>query len=183
MRKRLGRTSAAGRSVGRMAEPTRSRPTFPEGYGLPETNEGLLEWADVRARLVASKHYWLATVRPDGRPHVIPRWGVWVGDRFYYDGAPTTRHARNLGKNPNASLHLEDGWQAVILDGVSEPTRADADGLGTRLSEAFAKYHDDGYSPAPDAWAREDGGGLRVFTPATGMAWFTFPKDATRFTF
>ncbi len=150
--------SAAARSVERVTEPTRARPSFPEGYGLPTTDEGLLDWAQVRERLVASKHYWLATVRPDGRPHVIPRWGVWVDDHFYYDGAPTTRHARNLAANTNASLHLEDGWQAVMLDGVSEPARADADGLGARLSEAFRKYHDDGYSPAPDAWAGEDGG-------------------------
>lgn len=166
-----------------MTEPRRTRPTFPDGYGLPKTDEGLLDWAEVRDRLVASKHYWLATVRPDGRPHVIPRWGVWVDDHFYYDGAPTTRHARNLEHNSNVSLHLEDGWQAVMLDGRSEPTRADAVGLGERLAEAFRKYHDDGYAPTADAWSGEDGGGLRVFTPVTGMAWFHYPKDATRFTF
>lgn len=166
-----------------MAEPRRSRPTFPDGYGLPPGDEGMLEWSSVAARLVTSKHYWLSTVRPDGRPHVIPRWGVWLDDRFYYDGSPATRHARNLALNPRVSLNLENGWEAVIVEGVSEQTRADADGLGARLATAFEKYHDDGYSPAADAWAGDDGGGLRVLTPATAMAWFTFPTDATRFTF
>jgi nitroimidazol reductase NimA-like FMN-containing flavoprotein (pyridoxamine 5'-phosphate oxidase superfamily) len=163
--------------------PKRSRPTFPDGYGLPDTEAGMLEWEQVRERLVESKQYWLATVRPDGRPHVVPRWGVWLDDRLYYDGAPTTRHARNLEQNSHVSLNLEDGWQAVIVEGTSEATRADADGLGARLAEAFVKYHDDGYAPKPDAWAGEDGGGLRVITPTTAMAWFHFPKDATRFTF
>lgn len=163
--------------------PARSRPVFPDGYGLPADDEGLLEWSQVRERLVASKHYWLATVRPDGRPHVVPRWGVWLDDRFYYDGAPTTRHALNLEHNQHVTLNLEDGWRAVIVEGISEPTRADADGLGARIAEALAKYHDDGYAPGADSWSDADGGGLRVITPRTAMAWFSFPKDATRFTF
>ncbi|MGO1974149.1 MAG: pyridoxamine 5'-phosphate oxidase family protein [Propionibacteriaceae bacterium] len=163
--------------------PRRSRPTFPEGYGLPETDEGLLEWTTVEERLVAAEHYWLSTVRPDGRPHTIPRWGVWVDQRFYYDGAPTTRHARNLGHNPACTLNLENGRQAVILEGRSEATRADAPDLGGRLAKAFGKYHALGYEPGPDSWAGEEGGGLRVFTPASAMAWFTFPTDATRFAF
>ena len=55
-----------------------------------------------------------------------------------------------------------------MLEGTSTATRADADGLGARLAEAFGKYHGDGYAPKPDAWAGEQGGGLRVFTPVTG---------------
>ena len=160
----------------------RERPTFPDGYGLPETDEGLLEWSAVEERLVASKHYWLATVRPDARPHVIPRWGVWLDDRFYYDGSPATRHARNAEANPACTLTLEDGWRAVIVEGRSTATRADGE-LGIRISQAFAKYHDDGYSPGPDAWSGDDGGGLRVLTPITAMAWTAFPADATRFVF
>ncbi len=163
--------------------PRRSRPAFPDGYGLPETDQGLLEWSQVEARLVASEHYWLTTVRPDGRPHVVPRWGVWLDDRFFYDGAPTTRHAVNLRDNPHCSLNLEDGKEAVVVEGTSAATRADADGLGARLAEAFVKYHAAGYSPGPDAWAGEDGGGLRVLKPVTALAWFSFPTDATRFTF
>lgn len=164
-------------------EPRRQRPTFPDGYGLPETDEGMLDWAAIEARLVASKHYWLATVRPDGRPHVVPRWGIWLDGRFYYDGSPSTRHARNAEANPACTLTLEDGANAVILEGRSDATRADAGGLGARLAAAFAKYHDDGYSPEADAWAGEQGGGLRVITPRTILAWTKFPTDATRFVF
>ena len=161
----------------------RERPTLPEGYGLPGNDDGLLDWSVVEARLIESKHYWLATVRPDGRPHLIPRWGVWIDDAFYYDGAPSTRHARNAEANPACSLSLEDGQHAVVLEGRSLATRADPDGLGARLAAAFTKYHDDGYAPAADSWSGPDGGGLRVFTPITALAWFSFPTDATRFRF
>ncbi|MGQ7297381.1 pyridoxamine 5'-phosphate oxidase family protein [Quadrisphaera sp. KR29] len=166
-------------SVGPRAE----RPTMPEGYGLPETTDGVLPWAAVEERLVAAQHYWLATTRPDGRPHVVPRWGVWLEGRFWYDGAPTTVHARNLASNAACSLHLEDGAQAVVVEGESHPARADADDLGRRLSAAFAKYHGAGYSPGADAWAGPDGGGLRVLVPRRALAWFSFPTDCTRFTF
>ncbi len=66
--------------------PRSDRPVFPEGYGLPATTDGMLTWPDVEARLVTATAYWLATVRPGGRPHVVPRWGGWVDGRFWYDG-------------------------------------------------------------------------------------------------
>lgn len=175
----------AGRTVPAMTPPAPApeRPTLPDGYGLPETADGLLSWSDVEPRLVASLHYWLASVRPDGTPHSVPRWGVWVDGRFYYDGAPTTRHTRNVEVNPAVTLTLESGTEVVIVEGASTATRADADGLGTRLAAAFEKYHSAGYSPGPDSWSGEDGGGLRVITPRRALAWFSFPTDCTRFTF
>jgi hypothetical protein len=164
------------------SQPDRARPTMPDGYGLPSTVEGLLSWDEVEHRLRLAQHYWLATVRPDGTPHSVPRWGVWLDGRFYYDGAPTTRHARNLQHNPACTLTLESGAEVVILEGASIATRAAPDDLGTRLAAAFEKYHPQ-YAPAPDAWAAEAGGGLRVITPKRALAWFDFPKDCTRFTF
>lgn len=176
--------SAAAASVARVNAPTRrERPDLPAGYGLPDTDEGLLDWSTVERRLVAGHQYWLATTRPDGRPHLIPRWGVWVDGRFYYDGSPATRHARNLASNPACSLALEDGPDAVIVEGRSDPARADPDDLGRRLAVAFGKYHDDGYAPGPDAWSGDDGGGLRVLRPRKVLAWGRYPLDATRFVF
>lgn len=164
--------------------PLRSdRPVFPEGYGVPATTDGMLAWDEVEARLVGAVAYWLATVRPDGTPHVVPRWGVWLDGRFWYDGAPTTRHARNLVENPACALHLESGTEVVIVEGESAATRAPAETLGARLAAAYEKYHALDYSPDADAWAGEDGGGLRVLTPRRALAWFAFPTDATRFTF
>lgn len=165
-----------------LPRPDRARPTLPEGYGLPTTTDGMLGWEQVDQRLRVSKHYWLATVRPNDTPHVVPRWGVWLDGRFYYDGAPTTRHVRNLHHNPACTLTLESGTEVVIVEGRSLAIRADPDGLGARLSRAFEKYHPE-YAPEPDSWAGEDGGGLRVIVPKRALAWFAFPQDCTRFTF
>lgn len=154
---------------------------MPDGYGVPTATQGLLSWSEVEARLAAARHYWLATVRPDGRPHVVPRWGVWVDGCFFYDGAPTTRHALNLAENSACSLNLESGTETVIVEGHSVPTKAPATDLGSRLTEAYGKYHELGYAPGADSWV--DGGGLSVLTPVRAIAWFDFPKDCTRFRF
>lgn len=163
--------------------PRSDRPALPEGYGLPESTDGLLAWEQVEPRLRDSQHYWLSSVRPDGRPHAVPRWGVWLDGRFWYDGAPTTRHTRNVEDNPAVTLTLESGTEVVIVEGESHATRADPDDLGPRLSAAFGKYAESGYTPGPDSWAGEDGGGLRVITPHRVLAWFALPTDCTRFTF
>jgi hypothetical protein len=167
-----------------MSETSRDRPQMPDGYGVPESDDGLLEWGDVEQRLVASVQYWMATTRPDGRPHVVPRWGVWLDGGLYYDGAPTTVHVRNLSANPACTLHLEDGWQAVVVDGKSVPADSPGLDLGRRIAAAMAgKYGEKGYTPEADSWEGEDAGGLVRFTPHKAMAWFDFPNDMTRFRF
>ncbi len=167
-----------------MNQPTSDRPEVPDGYGLPETTEGILEWGAVEYRLKESLHYWMSTTRPDGRPHVVPRWGVWREGQFWYDGAPSTVHVRNLNANPACVLHLEDGRQAVMVEGISEAADPPGPELGARLAIEFArKYADLGYAPEARSWEGPDAGGLRVFTPAKALAWFEFPTDMTRFRF
>lgn len=167
-----------------MQQPERDRPEMPDGYGVPETEEGVLDWTAVEARLKESSHYWMGTTRSNGRPHVVPRWGVWMDERFWYDGAPNTVHARNLGGDPACVLHLEDGRQAVIVEGRSEAATPPGLELGGRLAAEFSrKYAELGYSPAPDSWEGPIAGGLMVFTPDKAMAWFDFPTDVTRFRF
>ena len=167
-----------------MTDSVRDRPILPDGYGVPETDEGILEWSAVEDRLRRSLHYWMSTTRPNGTPHVVPRWGIWVDGRFWYDGAPATVHVRNLNHDPSCVLHLEDGWEAVIVEGRSDMAKPPGLDLGSKLSDAMsAKYGDRGYAPGPDSWEGEDSGGLRVFTPLKAMAWFNFPTDMTRFRF
>ncbi len=50
------------------------------GYGLLDAAQGagLLPWSWAVERLQRSHDYWVATVRPDGPPHVMPVWGVWM---------------------------------------------------------------------------------------------------------
>jgi len=64
-----------------MQEPPASRPQMP-GYGTigPEEGTGLLPWSWAVERLSRSRNYWLATIRPEGGPHVMPVWAVWDQD-------------------------------------------------------------------------------------------------------
>ncbi len=167
-----------------MTRPAPDRPRIPDGYGAPPTDHGLLEWSGVEKRLEESSHYWMATTRPDGRPHVVPRWGVWMDGRFWYDGATDTVHAQNLATNPGCVLHLENGREAVMVEGLSEAADQPGPEFGGRLAAEFSeKYSELGYSPTADSWEGPDSGGLRVFTPVKAMAWFDFPGDVTRFRF
>lgn len=167
-----------------VTEPRVDRPHFPDGYGVGVDLDGTRSWASVEDRLVGSKHYWLTSVRPDVTPHTVPRWGVWVEGRFFYDGAPTTRHTRNVEANPACTLSLESGTDVVIIEGESVAVWASPDGLGAKLAAAFGKYSEQGYSPGPESWqSTVDGGGLRAITPKRAFAWSSFPTDCTRFSF
>jgi hypothetical protein len=155
------------------------RPTLPKGYVDNPISE--VSWEYVEKRLRDSVNYWLCTVRPNSAPHVIPRWGVYLDGKFYYDGSPETRHARNLESNSNTTLHLESGNDVVIMEGTSAPAPKPEPEFAQRLSEAYcAKYEAEGYAPKPDQWNE---GGLYVFTPRQCLAWTKFFENPTKFVF
>ena len=71
---------------------------------------------------------------------MTPLWGVWIDGAFYFDGAPTTRWARNLAANPAAALHIEEGEAVVIVDGLVDDRSTTVE-LGERIVQAWdAKY-------------------------------------------
>jgi PPOX class probable F420-dependent enzyme len=72
-------------------------------------------------RLEAARNVWLATVRPDGRPHLVPIWFVTHDDRWYVCVAPGSVKARNLHRNPRLALALEDGDRPYIIEGQAQP--------------------------------------------------------------
>lgn len=63
----------------------------------------------------------MATVRTNGRPHLVPVWFVWFEEQFYVGMEPSSVKARNLANNPNMSLSLEDGVRVVICEGTAVP--------------------------------------------------------------
>jgi uncharacterized pyridoxamine 5'-phosphate oxidase family protein len=97
--------------------PKTTRPNMP-GYGLPKTKKGLLPWKWAEDRLKKSRQYWIATTRPDGRPHVMVIWALWLDGKLYFSTGKTSRKARNLSANPNCTMCAEDAEEAVILEGV-----------------------------------------------------------------
>ena len=160
-----------------MSQPLVSRPHFPKGY--VESPKAFVPWSHVEQRLADAYNYWLCTVRPNGRPHSVPKWAVWVNGRIYFDGSPETRHARNITGNPFVSLHLESGDDVVIVEGIAQPMSKPSTALAAQVAQAYtAKYADKGYSPEPTQW---DNGGLFEIVPRTVLAWTSFVDDPTKF--
>jgi nitroimidazol reductase NimA-like FMN-containing flavoprotein (pyridoxamine 5'-phosphate oxidase superfamily) len=162
--------------------PTTDRARLPDGYGVPNDDEGLLPWTWAVERLERAVNYWFSTTRPDGRPHAVPAWAAWLDGALYFDGSPETRRNRNLARNPAIVVHLESGSEVVIVEGEAHPVgRPDRD-LAERLAAAFAaKYGPShGYSPSPDQW---DEGGLWRVRPRVAFGWEQFPKTVTRWRF
>lgn len=95
-----------------------SRPFMP-GYGTlgPDEGSGLLPWTWAEDRLARSHDYWLATVSRDGRPHVMPVWGVLLEDRLWFSSSKGSRKARNLLAHPECSLSTDDPSEPVVAEG------------------------------------------------------------------
>jgi nitroimidazol reductase NimA-like FMN-containing flavoprotein (pyridoxamine 5'-phosphate oxidase superfamily) len=155
--------------------PLVEKPDIPPEYGNPTQR---LEWADVERRLESATVYWLASTRPDGRPHVIPRDGTWLDGGLYYGGSPETVHYRNITRNPHVVVHIGDGHEAIIVEGAVEIEKPTAE-TAARLSEkSFAKYPQYG---RPDSSLYM--GGVSVLRPRRVLAWTSFTENATRFRF
>jgi hypothetical protein len=118
--------------------PPGERPTTPgPSYGVPARGGAMVEWSTVVERLRAAGAYWLATVTPSGRPHVVPVWGVFVRDDLYLEiGAPETAKARNLAANRAVGVHLDGVDDALIIFGTATHIQPGAV-LGTELAAAF----------------------------------------------
>jgi nitroimidazol reductase NimA-like FMN-containing flavoprotein (pyridoxamine 5'-phosphate oxidase superfamily) len=141
------------------------------GYGLAPADAapGLLPWSWATERLAAARNYWVATTRPDGRPHAMQVWGVWLDDRFYFSSGAASRKARNLAAQPACVVGAEVEDDSLIVEGraalVTDPPLRD---------QVLAAYH------AKYAWDEpEFAEPLYVVVPAVV---FGFPTDADAFT-
>jgi nitroimidazol reductase NimA-like FMN-containing flavoprotein (pyridoxamine 5'-phosphate oxidase superfamily) len=157
--------------------PTVSRPLIP-GYGVPESNEGLLPWEHVTSRLAAAKNVWVSTVDTSGQPHAVPVWAVWIDGTLYFSAGP--RSARNIAANPKVNVHLEDGSDVVILEGSASVIQGPAPELSKAMDDAFAAKYD--YRPSSEG-TESVGEGFFALRPRVVYAWTAFPTDATRWQF
>ena len=153
---------------------------MPAGYGLTPVSgqQDLVAWEHVQERLQTGRNYWIGSARPDGRPHAMPVWGVWLDGAFYFSTDPMSRKGRNLAANPQVVVHLESGDDVVILEGrAAEVT--DRIILEEADQAYFNKYafHLTGELAAP--------GLVYQLQPRVVFAWpeSSFPTRATRWTF
>jgi nitroimidazol reductase NimA-like FMN-containing flavoprotein (pyridoxamine 5'-phosphate oxidase superfamily) len=75
--------------------------------------------ANTVKRLGEAENIWIATVRKDGRPHLVPVWFVFLEGIFWVCIAPDSVKAGNIADNPAVVLALEDGSEPVICEGLA----------------------------------------------------------------
>src|SRR5262245_30429791 len=163
----------------------------------------LLDWARIEERLRAgvtqapdtggpNRHTcWLATINPDGSPHVTGVGAIWVDGCFWFETGLGTRKAKNIARDPRCTISVSTHEFDLSLEGearvVTDPTIVAAmaqrwagegwpchvDESGTALTAEFSAP-----SAGPPPW--------HVFqiTPRAATALQTVePGGATRWTF
>src|SRR3954469_11486118 len=154
--------------------PKASRPRMP-GYGMPAGAKGLLPWTWAEERLQTSHNYYVMTVRPDGTPHAMPVWGIWVDNRFYFSTGARSVKARNLQVNPACVVCTERTAEGGIVEGPA-PIVSDAS-VVQRLAPLYHRK----YKP----WKLDPEMGP-VFEVRPSVAFAMYEKrfkDATRYRF
>ena len=135
------------------------------------------------------KTYWLATVRPDGRPHVAGVGAMWDDGKFYFTSGAGTRKSRNLAANPNCTISVTLPTLDLVVEGTT--SRVTDQATLQRIAERYAAQgwpasaSDDALTAAysapsagPPPW------NLYVVTPVTAVGVATAePYGATRWRF
>ena len=76
--------------------------------------------AHTAERLRAEVILWLASVRSDGRPHLVPVWFLWEGETILIFSKPENQKVRNLRQNPAVTVSLDgtkQGDEVTVLEG------------------------------------------------------------------
>jgi hypothetical protein len=105
--------------------------------------------------------FFVATVRPDGRPHSAGVGAIWADDTLYFVGGAGTRRSRNLAQNPACSV-------SVRLRGIDLTLEGDAHQVtdAATLERIAAVYRSGGWP------ARVEDGGFNApfMAPSAGPA-------------
>ena len=167
-------------------------------YNLP-----LLGWAPIEARLERgvsqapetggpNRHTcWLATINPDGSPHLNGVGALWVDGSFWFETGERSRKGRNLARDPRCTLSLATQEFDLVVEGeahrVTDPEtvevmakRWSAAGWPARVDETgtalTAEYSAPSAGPPP--WV------VYQLTPRIATALSTVePGGATRWSF
>jgi PPOX class probable F420-dependent enzyme len=142
------------------------------GYDLAaaDAGAGLLPWSWAEERLRSSHAYWVATVRPDGRPHAMAVWGAWHDGRLVFSTGGRSRKARNLAAEARCTVTTGDPTEPVVVEGVAEVLGAAGDAARRAYEEKY------GSSPPDPLFA------VRPHV-VFGLIEDSFTDTATRWTF
>lgn len=103
-------------------------------------NSRPVDWEAALQRLSNGGWFWLATVRPDGAPHVMPVLAVWADSAMYVSSKDTARKSRNLAADPRCVLTTDSGDLHLIVEGRAGRVH-EAETL-RRAAEAFQATYD-----------------------------------------
>lgn len=65
----------------------------------------------------------IATVREDGRPHVVPIWFILRGNQIFFTTGEDTVKAGNIRRDPRVAINIDDQafpYSYVTIEGLAE---------------------------------------------------------------
>jgi len=115
----------------------------------------------------------VGTIGPKGRPHLMPLWYVPDGDDLIGWTYAKSQKAKNLERDPRATVHVESGVQYHELRGVMMECDVtldrDAEAYGLALFERYAGTLDESVTSMVEKQAPKRVG-LR-FAPTRIVSW------------
>ena len=156
----------------------------PAGYSCrvtgPLLDPGRPFDAHIAARLDAERVIWLASVRPDGRPHQVPVWFLWQDPAVLVFSLPGTQKVGNVRARPAVTLCLDSadgGSDVVIADGDAE--LVGDPGVRATMTPFAAKYAPLIGADGLEQWAATFSQPIRVRVSRI-MAWRRTPEGVQR---
>ena len=91
----------------------------PKAEKLPSepSHDAPTSWDEGLKHLRDGQWYWLATVRPDGRPHLRPILAIWVDGAMYFASKTKARKAQNVEANEQCAISVQDDEAHAVLEG------------------------------------------------------------------
>ncbi|MGB2589893.1 MAG: pyridoxamine 5'-phosphate oxidase family protein [Candidatus Acidiferrum sp.] len=165
-----------------MREPKSSRPYWPDYPAMPKDPlQGLKPWSWALDRLEKSHNYWIATTRPDGRPHLMLVWGIWWEGAFWFSTGPNTRKAKNIAVHAHCAIGTDRADEAVILEGIPEEIS------DRSVWKHFASVYNKKYGGDVEPMLASSGGNIYRVQPETVFAQdehaANFAESVTRWRF
>jgi len=96
-------------------------------------------WTEAREQLKHAGKYWLATVKPNEQPHVMPVFGIWSEKTLYFTSGVAARKARNLAQNSHCVITAVGQNLDLIVEGEAVKVRNEAE--LQRVAELYASKY------------------------------------------
>lgn len=87
--------------------------------GTNQRSQIEMSQAEVDAFLAASRTCTVATIGPDGLPHLVAMWYGLVDGHLWFETKLKSQKAVNLQRDPRLTVLVEDGLTYDVLRGVS----------------------------------------------------------------